>query len=211
MSHVLTLLLLLFLVILAVVMLLFYWSKTKRDHVLKLFLGYENLWNSLPMIEARKNAPASLTREMLTFPGEQDRTSLQYARMVLDFFNHIGLQVFQGIIKFDDVYSLYGRDILLFWEKKNYQLIVSSEHLPVSVSWLDPWIGLEHLVKLCLYRRGGAPTDQADGNIPVVRNDYPAVPAYRNSFRFSLALLSLLALVSLAVFAFSFLLYHGIL
>lgn len=186
------LILLLFLLAAGLAFLWVYAGHMKRTSLRKIFLGYANLWNSRLLSEAGRRAPALMTEELLRSRKGDDVSAVDCARMILDFFSHIGRQVRQAVIPFSTVYFLYGREFLDLWEKRNFRIMSGKRG---ASGTLDA--ELEYLASLSAARRERDRTDPA-GIISRSGDSF---------FSVRLAVLSFFTLVSLLVFLFSFFLY----
>ena len=115
----------LFIFFIGIILALIYFNHIKKENIVKLYLNIENMWNSSSMIESRQKAAEFISDKILHSTDAKDKEALKHSRMIVDFFNHIGMQVYNGIIDFSYIYNLLGQEILDYWDRKNYKLLVS--------------------------------------------------------------------------------------
>lgn len=175
----------------------------KRNNAFCLYLNLENMWNSASMQEAREKSALFISKELLDSEDGGGKNSLYYARIIADFFNHIGLQVYQNIIDFSHIYYLFCHDIINYWENKNYKLLVLNEKRKFYPIDIYPLVGLEYLSGQCIRQRNYLRDMQTPKDISPVTAKSSIMP------NICLIIFSCLAFMSLFVFLFSYLFYHG--
>lgn len=139
----------LFIFIVLIIVALIYFNNLKKENIVRLYLNIENMWNSPSMIESRQKCAEFITDELLHSDKIEDKEKLRHSRVIIDFFNHLGLQVYNGLIDFSYVYNLLGNEILDYWDRRNYKLLVAYDKHKVYPTDLSPWVGFEYLADLC--------------------------------------------------------------
>ncbi len=129
-------------------MILTYFINIKKENSLGIYLNLESMWNSPGMIDARHNAPFYITEKLIISDLPNDLSAVKNARFILDFFNHIGIQVYQGLIDFSYVYNLLGNEIIDYWDNRNYRYLAYYEKTKNS-PFHNKYEGVEYLVALC--------------------------------------------------------------
>lgn len=189
----------------------------KRENSFRLYLNLENMWNSAPMLESRQKAAQLITDDLLHSKDPADKDLIHHAKVIVDFFNHIGLQVYQDIIDFGHIYNLLGQEIMDYWDNKNYKMLVHYEKHKMYHAYINPWVGFEYLSDISFqqneYLHGSlwmpasfSPMDYQ----PVQEKVTSYEMSNRNtSFNIYLIIFSFLAFISLVIFLFSYLFYSG--
>jgi len=190
----------------------------RRENVFRFYLNFENMWNSTPMLEARQKCSTFITDDLIHSQNEQDKIGIKYAKVIIDFFNHIGLQVYQDIIDFEYTYNMFAQEIMDYWDTKNYKLLVHYEKHKMYPTDMNPWVGFEYLADLCFqqkeYLRGQLwiPASFPPMNYQPLpekvnfstRNNHSSSP-----FNVYLIIFTIVAFFSLLLFVFSYLFYSG--
>lgn len=192
-------------------------TSLKRENIFRLYLNIENMWNSAPMLEARQKASMFVTDDLLHSKDTADKEAVHFARVIVDFFNHIGLQVYQEIIDFGHIYNLLGQEILDYWDKKNYKHLVHYEKHKNYPTDINPWVGFEYLADICFqqkeYLRGAlwVPASFPPMNYQRVEEKIskPQEKKSNVALNWYLIVFSILAFISLVIFLWSYLLYNG--
>ncbi len=192
-----------FVFIILIFFLVYYIFKLKRDNAFCLCLNLENIWNSASMLEAREKSGSFISKELLDSEDGRGKNSLYYAGIIADFFNPIGLQVYQNIIDFSHIYYLFGQDIINYWENKNYKLLVLNEKRRSYPMDIYPLAGFEYLSQKCLEQRNYLRDIQTSKDLSPATAKSSIMP------NICLIIFSFLAFMSLFVFLFSYLFYHG--
>ncbi len=134
--------------LIGLVMLISYLTNIKRENIRNFYTNLENMWNSPAMIEARHKAPEYITENLLLSDKEEDKISIKNARFIIDFFNHIGLQIYEGLMDFSYFYNLLGDELLDYWDNKNFRYLVVFEKSKTKLLQ-NKYDGIEYLVELC--------------------------------------------------------------
>ncbi|MBU1075785.1 MAG: phage shock protein B [Spirochaetes bacterium] len=142
-----------FIFVLLLFLVIHYITSMKRENDFRLYLNLENMWNSSPMLEARQKAASFITDDLIHSKDAADKEMIRQAKVIIDFLNHIGLQVYQDIINFGHIYNLLGNEIMDYWENKNYRMLVQygkHKSFPGDMSY---WAGFEYLADACSTQR----------------------------------------------------------
>ncbi len=192
-----------FVFIILIFFLIYHIFKLKRDNAFCLYLNLENIWNSVSILEAREKASSFISSEILDSEDGKGKKTLYYTGIIADFFNHIGLQVYQNIIDFSHIYYLFGQDIINYWENKNYKLLVLNEKRRSYPMDIYPLAGFEYLSQKCIQQRNYLRDIQTSKDLSPAAAKSSIMP------NICLIIFSFLAFMSLFVFLFSYLFYHG--
>lgn len=196
---------------------IYYILNSKRENTFRLYLNLENMWNSSSMLEARQKAAQFITDDLLHSKDTKDKESLHYSKVIIDFFNHIGLQVYQNIIDFGHIYNSLSSEILNYWDDKNYKLLVHYEKHKKYPTDMSPWVGFEYLADVCLeqkeYLRGvmWVPASYPPMSSGRVQEKIVSSSKEKSNFTVNIYLIvfSFLAFISFVVFLLSYLFYYG--
>lgn len=206
---------LLFIFFTGLILTLIYFNNIRKENIIKLYLNIENMWNSPSMIESRQKCADFISDDILHSPNPVDKERLKHSRMIVDFFNHLGLQVYNGIIDFSYVYNLLGQEILDFWDRKNYKLLVAYDKHKAYPSDINPWVGFEYLAELCEqqreYLRGRlwVPAYYPPATYQPLKEKIFTARTYDTHKPLNIILISasVLAIIAVAVFVVSYLVY----
>ena len=208
------LLVFLFVFAVGIIVALIYFNNIKKENIIRLYLNLENIWNSPSMIESRQKCADFITDDLLHSDKMEDKEKLKHSRVIVDFFNHLGLQVYNGLINFTYVYNLLGNEILNFWDNKNYKLLVAYDKHKSYPTDISPWVGFEYLADLCEqekeYLRGKlwVPAFYPPMNYQVIKEG--TTKRKTGNFDEILIISLILGVIALGIFLYSFFVYSGI-
>lgn len=206
-----------FIFLFSIFLFLHYLIRLKRENTFRLYFNLENIWNSPAMLEAREKAPILMTNELIDSKGEGEKKSMHYAQVIMNFFNQIGLLIWEGIIDFVFVKTLFGREIIDYWENKNYKLLVYKNRDSLYQGNIRVMTGYEYLAGICKYQNDWCMTGL---QIPVLfpsRNynttqenfTKQGIAKNNTAVNICLAIFSILGFIFLIIFLFSYLFFYG--
>lgn len=120
---------------------------------LQIYLELDKKWNSPSMLESREKCIGLITDEILKSPDPSIKLGLEHSRRIVQFFDQLGIQVYQGYVPFSIVYSYWGSEILRYWDKLNYKYLVGYDQHKALPSEITPWVGFEYLANLCTQQK----------------------------------------------------------
>ncbi len=213
------LIILFFILVAGLIIALVYFNNIRRENIVKLYLNIENMWNSTAMLDSRKNAANFITDDILHSNKKDDEESLRHSRVIIDFFNHLGMQVYNGLIEFSYIYNLLGQEIIDYWDNKNYKLLVAYDKHKSYPTDISPWVGFEYLADLCIeekeYLRGRL---WVPAYYPPIT--YQPLKEHKVSFQNKsanenktintiLVVISIISIITLFIFGISYIAYSG--
>ncbi len=178
-----------------------------------IYLNLEQSWNSPGMIEARQKLPVYINDSILNSKDKKDIEALKNAKLILEFFNHLGTQVYQGIIDFSYIYNTLGDEILDYWYNKNLKYLTYIEKHK-EYPYKNSYDGIEFLVDLIenensyknnlafYYKKREIPTSYA-----LKLSSYENNLDNRNILNILLIISSVIAGIVIAIFLYLYLQY----
>ncbi|MBN1898315.1 MAG: hypothetical protein JW827_06030 [Spirochaetes bacterium] len=126
-----------------------YFNNVKKENLIQILLNIERIWNSTSMLESRQKCLEYISDNHLYSNDDPIRNSLRHSKAIMDFFDHLGRQVYNEIMDFQSIYRILGHEIIDFWDRRNYKLLAAHDKQKEYSSDTTPWEGFEYLAHMC--------------------------------------------------------------